>query len=272
LEDISNLESVYLETRTVPYCKKTGVELQKISLDQWFLKVSQQTVDQLSDQLAFGQIKIYPELYKQKLEDLLLDDLSLCISRQYKIGARLPLAVTKSGEDIVLNQEKLFALYQDNSNKEDSFVLGMVLLNLFWDGRLPKKFTMEQVVDLLFAPSLQDPAKNTLQLYTEILVGKLSLKGKMEKEVQQLLQFSAAIDANELLLNKNKDFQIAELFDILDASFLCERAGDLYMFTLDKVYPEQDYNLCELHFDSSFFVLLSDFFVKEHNVLPYALQ
>lgn len=53
-------------------------------MEQWFLVPQQRIVDMVSDALAFGQIEVYPTSLKESLPDLILGDLSLCISRHYK--------------------------------------------------------------------------------------------------------------------------------------------------------------------------------------------
>lgn len=74
---------------------KTGLQLESLAMDQWFLKVSQASVDTLSDMLAFDEMKIFPGDYKLLLENLLTKDLALCISRQYRTASLLPIAEDK---------------------------------------------------------------------------------------------------------------------------------------------------------------------------------
>jgi len=258
LDDISNLDTVYRGDVEVPYCKKTWVELQRISMDQRFLKVSQKTIDKLSDELAFGNISISPSIYNEKLESLLLDDLSLCISRHYKIGSYLPLAID-DGDSFVLSNQELLSSYKKYWDKKESFIFWLLLLNLFWDGRLPNIFSMDQVLDLLFSPSLEFPDKNTLQYYLELFSDNLVLSSSLKKELSVLIDLANDVDMSKFLLDKKKDFSFAKLLDILDESFLCEKSGDLYRFSLKKAFPDHNYSLDELHFDSSFFVILWDY-------------
>lgn len=273
LDDISNLDEVYQADIEIPYCKKTWHKLEKIAMDQWFLKVSQTSIDKLSDLLAFQQLSIFPNEFKNNMEDLLLDDLSLCISRQHKAWLLLPLAIDEDGEDYFLNNQEIIKIFKHIGWKKQKLALTLVLLNLFWDGRLQRRFSLEEMIDVFLDFSLSDDDKINLEVYSKLILNTNKLSVPVQKEFSQLLAYVKWIKLKKLKINKKNDLEVAELLDMLDDSFLIKKEANLYVLSLEDI-SKKNIRFSGLGFDSSFFSIVSDLLLDEskvRNINTYAM-
>ncbi len=261
LDDIANLDGTYEEEIAVPYCKKTWSLLWLMAMDQWFLRFSQKARDRLSDLLAFGHLKILPDDVKWEIEELLLQDMHMCISRQYKNVPLLPIARLDDSEDIFLDNDLLVDAFKQHAEKKKHLALTLVLFNLYLDGRLQRRFSLEEMIDVLWSASLSNANRSTLEVYIELLLSKTKFPVGIKKEFDQLLSYVKWMELKKLKLDKKNDLELAGLLDMLEESFLIEKAWNIYVLSLEwiveKQKKHQHVKFSGLAFDSSFYSVVT---------------
>jgi len=243
LDDISNLDASMDCEMKVPYCKKTGVKLEPLLMEQWFIRISEATRDRFADALASDQLLLSPESFKAEFESLLESSSSWCISRQYQGGQPFPIWKDKTQNHYILNEDLLISAYKKHGKKSQSIVLSMIIFVLLMDGRLSNPFGIEQLIDVLFSLSLSDPERSTFAVYVDLYKSYFVIKKWYAKDLETIVA-----------LTKEQSTKVVEkLVDVLEKTFLLTPHAKTYSFALHDLVGEKT-PLCasEATFDSSF--------------------
>jgi len=216
LDDISNLDGWQRCDYKIPYCKKTGVVLETLSMNQWFLRIPQITIDLFSDQLVFDQQKFFPLDKKKLFNSLLQDQSSWCISRQYAIGSKFPIWYDESGKMYVITHEKLKEAHKKSKKTWTKLWLSYLIFSLILDWYLQEEFDIEDLVSALFAESLWESGKTVMEVYLKnILEDEFLVTKVMQNEKEKLLWF-VKLASNY----KEHEKLITNLLKYLEKSFL----------------------------------------------------
>jgi len=228
LEDISNLDQVVEVETLVPLCKKTGVFLEPLAMEQRFLRISDVVQDHFREIIDFDQLSIYPD--KQILLDV-LDDKVWCISRQHSIGQPFPVMYSDNKKPEIFSESKLLDLFVAKWKKDDKVLLSLIIFNLILDWRLDKNFLLEELIDILCAPSLADIGKTSLEEYLQIYASA-KIKAISKKEIKELQSFVNDINSIKQISHEKI---IQKMTSILEKSFLLNDEGNGYVFDFVKL-------------------------------------
>jgi valyl-tRNA synthetase len=111
LESSHFLEKIEDHLLKVPRGDRTGVVIEPMLTDQWFVAMSKPTADGKSitqkalDVVASGEIKFYPESWVNTYNQWLNNIQDWCISRQLWWGHQIPAWYSESGEVFVAHDE-----------------------------------------------------------------------------------------------------------------------------------------------------------------------
>jgi len=253
LDDISNLDWWQRSEHLVPYCKKTWVVLETLSMNQWFVHIPQVTIDLFSDQLAFDQQKFFSPENKILFENLLQDQSSWCISRQYTIGSRFPIWYDDVKKMYIITHEKLKDAYKKSKKTWTKLWLSYLIFSLILDGYLQEGFDIEDLVWALFAESMWEAGKTVMEVYlTNTLEDEFLVTKVMQKERDKLLE----------LVELSSDYQnheklITELLKYLEKSFLVKNEKWWnYVFKVASIVRKKTLTQEVAAFDSYFYGLL----------------
>ncbi len=96
LEELGLLESTHLNDMTVPYGDRSGVIIEPMLTNQWYVN-ARELAGPAINAVEVGRIKFVPEQYKNMYYSWLKDIQDWCISRQLWWGHRIPAWYDESG-------------------------------------------------------------------------------------------------------------------------------------------------------------------------------
>jgi len=261
LWDISNLDGEFSIKRSLPYCKKTGILLEPMAIEQWFVRAPSYVLDKFSDMLAFDEFSFYPSDVRDEFEDLLKEQSYRCVSRHYDGGQKLPVWYLENGEMVVVDNEKLLTLFAQKWKKSESILLSLIVYNLILDSRLSNNFMIDDLVDVLFSESIKNKKMSTLEVYIEVLWWGLEnvQVSKDIKELQGLVKLFDNIKKHDLLIEK--------LVLLLESSFLISNDVKYYFWDWADCFGSKVVRQEELSFGTNFvYVLFAMFFSQQVGV------
>ena len=134
LKDLGLLESVQLSDFTVPYGDRSGVIIEPMLTNQWYVN-ARELAGPAIDAVETGKIKFVPEQYKNMYYSWLKDIQDWCISRQLWWGHRIPAWYDERGIVYVgTSDEQIRKKYQlgDMILRQDPDVLDTWFSSALW--------------------------------------------------------------------------------------------------------------------------------------------
>jgi len=196
LQEIGNLEKIEDYEHSVPYCSRCGTRVQPMVSKQWFVNVSQ-AAKQSIEAVKSGETKIYPTRFEKVFFNWLENIQPWCISRQLWRGHRIPVWYCSQGHTNVLDEDYLLQLWQDGGAKSP-VILSLIIFNLIADSRLKNPFNVEQLVELLFSPSLLKHQGSVLNAYFNVYSQKFAQDQKHQKELNEIKKIIDLFESGEV--------------------------------------------------------------------------
>lgn len=234
IDDIGNLES-----------KKTVQEDRKFNLHTWELlddiMLNQRSIqysyalDYLSQQISWEDFSIisnwlYPP--KEEILEILNHKQSINISNKSKRWILIPIVNAEKWDFFAINDTILVERYKNSNTKRD-LTFTLIILNLILDNHLSSSFTIEELIDVLFAADLRGE-KTKLEKYLDIYNTE-SEKLKI-KEYKKWLK-----DIEKLLWKLDKDSEkIQTILDLLKNSFAIKFDEDQIILDFANIFGKRD--------------------------------
>ncbi len=129
-----------------------------------------------------GSTRIHPDRFSKTYFQRLENIKPWCISRQLRWGHRIPIWYDETGKKYVFDEETVLERYVRKTSKKKYSILSMIIFNLISDSRLSNPFSLEELLRVLFEPSLTTSDGVAYQAYTHMYKEKFKgLKGKTQE-------------------------------------------------------------------------------------------
>lgn len=163
LKDIGNLDHIEEHTHTVPYCERTGCRIEPRLSTQWFMDV-EHAADKCLHRLDEWDVTIYPDRYEATARKQYLEQIRpWAISRQIWRWHRIPVRTSESGEVFVLSEDDVLRRWKET--KQSNPIVAMMIANLVADQRLHEVWWLDDLIDVLFGPSLTPQKGSVIEQY-----------------------------------------------------------------------------------------------------------
>lgn len=216
LEEIGNLEKVEKHTHNIPYCERSDTRIQPLLSRQWFVDVKEPAAKVL-EALDSKTVNVYPERFVHDFHNRLDNVQPWCISRQLRRGHRIPVWKDPAGNNYVFDEDAIIA-YAKKSKKKSHLLLSLIIFNLIADSRLPEKFSVEQLIDILTSQSIVEHRGRVIDTFLEFY----SLKDSSFKdEIAEL---------ETIFAQKSSVKEIEKIIDLLEDTLLVIEDKDQYTF------------------------------------------
>ena len=221
IDDIWNLES----KRIVPWVEYvssySGEVLYPITLDQWNIS-HDYALDYLSQIISDDIIK-FQNKEKWEILDLLDQKNSICISNKTIKWLLIPVVYDNQWNSFVINDETVVEKYSEKKSRK-SISLTLIISNLILDWLLPEKFTIEELIDVLFSMDfLWNCSK--LEKYIRIYDNENS---QYRDGLKALKSFSESVAKDVEKVNI--------LSEILEDSFAISQEWDYYFIDYSQIF------------------------------------
>ena len=231
IDDIGNLES----KRTIKENKKidlhTGELLDDIMLSQRSVKYSY-ALDYLSQKIWWEDFSIIPMGSKTDMLELLNQKQSINISNKSTKGILIPIIKASKWDVFSINDAIIVDRYKA-SNTKKNLTLTLIISNLILDNYLPTSFTIEELINILFAADLRGE-KTKLEKYIKIY--------KVESEKLKIKEYKKWLKNIEKLLWKiekdNETIQI--IIDLLKDSYAIKFNEDQITLDFSTIFWKRD--------------------------------
>lgn len=149
LDDICNLwESQDIQT-DIAIHKETWEELLQVMSKQRFVKLSEESLKSIIDDSYI----ISSNYKKASFEEEITKIRQVCISNNQPFWISMPLRLDKESKSYIIDDETILQHYTKNG-KSQKILLTLIIFNLYTDGRIHKKFGLEEIIDILTSPSI----------------------------------------------------------------------------------------------------------------------
>lgn len=223
LEDIDNLDYTQTSTRNLSFDKKTGEELYPLTLNHWWIKYSY-SIDYLLDLLDKKVITLSPATMFEDAVNYLNEINFVNISSKSNKGILIPIVQDKNNNQYLINDVVLNTAYI-NSRSKSSVALSVIILNLILNNHLDEEFSLEDLVDILFATNSTNTS-TILETYIEMYEN--SSLSSVKKGLK---------DLKKMLSKLWSDFEnIKLLSDILNNSFAIWVKKNFFYFDFSIVF------------------------------------
>jgi len=234
IDDIWNLES-----------KKTMQDAKKFNIHTWELlddiMLNQRTInysyalDYLSQRISWEDFSIISQKessQKESILDSLNQKQSINISNKSTRGILIPIVKADKWDLFAINDSILVDRYK-SSNTKKSLTFTLIVLNLILDNQLSHTFTIEELIDVLFAADLTG-TQTKLEKYIEIY--SLESANSKIKEYKNWLK-----DIEKLLWKLDKDNEkIQVILDLLKDSFAIKFDEDQIILDFSTIFGKRD--------------------------------
>ena len=231
LDEIGNLEKIEDYEHNVPHCDRCWTIVQPMVSKQWFVDVKEFAQKSI-EAVKKGDTKILPERFNKTFFDWLENIRPWCISRQLRWWHRIPVWTCKKGHINVFDDQQILNNWLDVDQKSD-IILSLIIFNLIADSRLKNPFNIEELIKLLTTPSLTPQEGRVVDVYLKVyrqMLQELSIDEKTKNKLSSEIKKIESIFDLENEKNLIKAWE--KLVDILENSYLIEKVGDKYRFTL----------------------------------------
>ena len=216
LEEIGNLEKVEKHTHSIPYCERSDTRIQPLLSRQRFVDVKEPAAKVL-EALDTKAVAVYPERFVHDFHNRLDNVQPWCISRQLWRGHRIPVWKDPAGNNYVFDEDAVVA-YAKKSKKKSHLLLSLIIFNLVADSRLPEKFSVEQLIDVLTSQSIIEHRGTVLETFLDVYkVKDIDLKD----EIAEL---------ETIFAQKSGVKEIEKIIDMLEDTLLLLEDKDQYTF------------------------------------------
>jgi valyl-tRNA synthetase len=210
LDDIGNLVKIEEHEMTIPYSEKGKVRIQPMLSKQWFVDVKEYA-EQAYAMIESGEVTVHPEKFKETFYDRLGKIRPRCISRQLWRGHRIPVRYTPDGKPHIFDEDTILERMEGSKKGTKKILLSLILFNLIADSRLPHSFNIEQLIGLLYTPSLTPQHGSVGQVYLSIYAEKFKDNKELLKELNEL---------QEIINADVKDTEkVSKIIDLLEETF-----------------------------------------------------
>lgn len=249
IEDIWNMESIKTVEYEVPVFKKTGEEIFPLLKSQWFITVDY-TKDIIDQCLSNREIKIYPEVYMNEIQEWINATSLVNVSNGIPNGISLPLWTSKRGKTLLLTERIILEYYRQKRSKKN-ILFTLVIFNLIADWCLWQYFSTDEITNVLFMPSKEgDKTKleRYIEIFTEAVEDDKSYK-VYKSEIKDLEKILWWLDKN----NKTAQQKFHTLLEMLEKSFLIEKTGRSYHISLEEIVcREKEITQLPYYFDQQY--------------------
>lgn len=213
------MEKIEKHVHNVPYCERSKTRIQPLLSRQWFVDVKDAAAQTL-EAIDTKAVTIYPERFIHDFHNWLDNVQPWCISRQLWWGHRIPVWKDPAGNNYVFDEDSIvaYATTKKSKSKDQRLLLSLIIFNLVADSRLPEKFSIEELIDVLSSQSIVEHRGSVLDAYLSVYELKdIDLK----EEIEEL---------KHIFSDKSNIKEMESLIDLLDNSLLIIQDKDQYTF------------------------------------------
>ncbi len=234
IDDIWNLESKKTVQEDKKFNLHTKESLDNIMLNQRSIQYSY-ALDYLSQKISWEDFSIVPANKKSEILDLLNKKQSINISNKSTRWILVPIVHAAKWDVFTINDATIVERYK-TSNAKKSLTLTLIISNLVLDNHLPVSFSIEDLIDVLFASDFSGE-KTKLEKYLEIY----QLESEKTTILNNKLYKKGLTDIQKLLWNINKDSEKIQLIlDLLKDSFAIKLDEEQIILDFAGIFGKRD--------------------------------
>ncbi len=227
----------------VPCCERCGTIIEPMVSEQWFVNVSDVAL-QTCDAVTSNTLKIFPSRFESQFTGWLQNIRPWCISRQLWRWHRIPIWHSSDWQTFCLHEDIII----EKINKDNIYILTLIIFNLVADGRLENPFEIWELIDLLLQVSLVPQQGKIYQIYTNIYQNKFS------DNPDALLQIDNFVKIMDSLSSDANDDNIDLLIDMLSENIYIKSIQNNYLLDIEAItgakWLKQDSDVLDTWFSS----------------------